>query len=133
MMKPTPRFYRHLTQKEKGGISLKCLRCGYCCMTSLLVTIKPEFVQEKLDVEKLPEEAFLAVDGSRRKCPHLSFLNGDAVCAIHSKKWFKELPCAAYQQIGPEDWPCRVGEYLRNNPQLMIALYAQWIEKEIAK
>lgn len=100
-------------------------------MTSLLVTVKPEFVQDELVVEKLPEEAFLAVDGSRQKCPHLSFLSGDAVCAIHSFSWYEELPCAAYQQIGPEDWPCRVGEHLRNNPQVMISLYAQHLKKEV--
>ena len=102
-------------------------------MTSLLVTIKPAFVRNELVVEKLPEEAFLGIDGSRQKCPHLSFLSGDAVCAIHSMSWYEELPCAAYQQVGVEGSPCRVGEYLRNNPQIMIALYAQWVKKETAK
>ncbi len=89
-----------------------CLRCGYCCINLSVVIIHPDFIQEELCVDDLPEEAFkLKLDGE--VCDYLTFKNNKAICKIHHLNWFKYTPCHEYTQIAPtKDYNCRMGEHL---------------------
>ncbi|MFX1487479.1 MAG: hypothetical protein ACFFBS_10400, partial [Promethearchaeota archaeon] len=87
----------------KKGKNMICLRCGYCCLTSLVVIVD--------DPDLGPVEGNLkGLDGTER-CPHLRGDEpGKYSCAIHSYPWYKETPCFEYRQIeGNLDTPCRIG------------------------
>lgn len=94
-----------------------CLRCGLCCITHMVVIIKPEVVKEKLKITSLTEHDFI-VKESGVPCPFLIWKEGKAFCTIHHYKWYKKLPCYSHGQIecSPED-PCRMGKYYRDNPE----------------
>lgn len=101
---------------------MKCLQCGRCCFY-LVIAIHPEFVKDVLDINTLPDEAYLCLDGSR-KCPHLSWDNEQAICAIHHYSWFKDTPCGQFTQEieKSEDTPCRTGVWMRENPDTWKSL-----------
>ena len=86
---------------------MKCLRCGYCC-TSLLVVIVRD-PDGPFDATNLMT---VGTSGEKERCPHL---RGDKVgmyeCAVHDKEWYVHTPCAQYQEHFPER-NCRMGEFL---------------------
>lgn len=77
-----------------------------------VIIIRPEFVKEKMNVNKFPVKAFMHKPGGEA-CPHLKFVDDMAVCSIHHYKWYKQTPCFRHDQIStsPDD-PCRMGVYL---------------------
>lgn len=83
---------------------MRCLRCGYCCLTMLIPIIE--------DPEKgVVEDNIICLDGSQR-CPHLrGDRPGDYSCSIHHYDWFKDTPCGQYDQVERKDSDCRTGTY----------------------
>jgi hypothetical protein len=85
---------------------MKCLRCGYCCTTLLVVIIKdPE--------GKFAPSNMTTVGGNGpERCPHLrGDKPGEYACAVHGKRWFRRTGCHEYQSHWP-DQNCRMGEFL---------------------
>lgn len=85
---------------------MKCLRCGYCCTTYLVVIVD--------DPEKGIAEDNIVVQNGEHRCKHLQ---GDAVgvysCALHDYPWYKETPCFDYGQIETSsDTECRMGRFI---------------------
>ena len=98
---------------------MKCLRCGHCCKTCLIVIIKPVYIKEDLIVDELPQEAFFGLNGTNGSCPYLTWDGDEANCKIHNYKWYKDTPCFAYTQIeSSNEEECRTGSYMRRNPDL---------------
>jgi len=94
-----------------------CQRCGVCCCNSTVIIIHPDFIKEKLNINKLPNEAFLLLNSE--KCPHQSWDGDISICAIHHYKWYKKTPCYTHGQIErSKDDPCRTGVYMRSNPDI---------------
>ena len=96
---------------------MKCVRCGHCCIGYLVSVVKPEYVKEKLNLEKLPEEAWLfLVDdyGKPITCPHLSYDEENvASCGVHHYEWYKRTACFAHTQAeSSEDCECRLGAFV---------------------
>jgi hypothetical protein len=83
---------------------MKCLRCGYCCLTMLIpIIIDPNkgFKENNVDL----------LDGTKH-CPHLKGDKpGNYSCNIHHYKWFKDTPCGQYTQIESSNSNCRTGNY----------------------
>lgn len=83
-----------------------CLRCGYCCKTSMVVVVD----NPMLGIH----EDNVSLNDGHKPCQHLKGTNpGNYVCAIHHYPWYKETPCFDYGQIemSPTD-KCRTGEYM---------------------
>jgi hypothetical protein len=88
---------------------LKCQRCGYCCITSLIVVISPEYSHlDNIDFENQNKNILMCVDNIDSFCPHLSWDDSidKASCSVHDKEWFKNTPCYQYCQDG-----CNIGTY----------------------
>jgi len=86
---------------------MKCLHCGHCCKTSMVViVVDPELgvVEDNLKAINLLEEP----------CPHLRGNKpGEYSCAIHDRSWYPETPCFAHGQMESNaDNPCRIGMHL---------------------
>lgn len=89
-----------------------CLRCGYCCTKLTIIIIKPEYVREKLNLNKLPEDAFMVAGVGGQLCPHLSWDGDTAVCKIHHFPWYKKTPCYRHGQIERSgNTLCRMGKF----------------------
>lgn len=101
---------------------MKCLRCGKCCLDSLVVVVKPESVKEDLNINELTQDDVLSIEGPKDKCPHLKWDGDIACCSIHHYKWYKYTPCFSHGQIGKKNAPCRTGVYLKNNPEILNCL-----------
>lgn len=99
---------------------MSCVRCGRCCFYLVPVVSKEYSDKENLDIETLPEEGFVLVDGETTFCPHLSWddINDVATCGIHDKIWFKQTPCYRHANSEFEELPCRIGPYVRSNTKL---------------
>ena len=82
-----------------------CLRCGYCCLTPMVVIVD--------DPKKGIQEGNLkAINCLKERCPHLQGKEaGHYSCAIHDKPWYKKTPCAIHGQIERGNQNCRMGEY----------------------
>ena len=101
---------------------MKCLRCGTCCIGYFVSVVKPKYVKEELDLEKLPEEAWLfLVDefGKPITCPNLSFdKKGKAKCGVHHYEWYKRTACFSHGQVErSEKDVCRLGEFILKNKE----------------
>lgn len=83
-----------------------CLRCGHCCLTSMVVIV----VDPKLG----PVDGNLkAINTLEEPCPHLQGSKpGEYSCAIHGKKWYKKTPCFSHGQIERGNQNCRMGEHV---------------------
>ncbi len=99
-----------------------CQRCGSCCIGPFVVIR----IGDRL-AGKPPGKA----------CPHLSFKNGEATCAVHDQPWFTEMPCHVYgnSELDPDflpkkGKPCRVGQLVRSNggPQSVMWAGAEELE-----
>jgi len=91
---------------------MKCLRCGNCCKTYLVMIIdKPEL--------GLKEDNIICHKGNG-PCKHLiGNKPGEYSCAVHNYPWYKKTPCFDYGQIEQsKDNPCRVGAYILNKEKL---------------
>lgn len=87
---------------------MKCLRCGHCCLTMLIIVVKDP---EKVTTTRPVEDNLLALDGTK-KCPHLQGAGpGQYSCAIHEYPWFEETPCGQFTQVERTNSPCRLGTY----------------------
>lgn len=110
---------------------MSCVRCGRCCFY-LVIVVSPEYSEkENLDLEILPEKAFICVDGEETICPHLTWddINDVAICKIHDKPWFKYTSC--YRHNNPEFGeiqPCRIGPTIRNHSET-FNFYKNFIKK----
>jgi len=88
---------------------LKCLRCGRCCITHLVVIVD--------DPQLGPVEDNLKCRGGEGPCQHLTGSGpGKYSCAIHDMPWYGETPCARHGQIerSPDD-ECRLGRWVLDN------------------
>jgi len=91
---------------------MKCLRCGYCCCSYMMLVVKPEVATEDFKMNKVTEDDVLFINGS--PCPNLSWHGTTAICALHHYKWYKKTPCYSHGQIEEsKDCVCRMGEYMR--------------------
>lgn len=83
---------------------MKCLRCGYCCISYNVVIL--------IDPDKGMEEGNVRLKPTGERCMHLrGDTSGQYSCAIHDHPIYKETPCFDFGQIeySPDD-PCRIGE-----------------------
>ena len=90
---------------------MKCLRCGYCCMTSMVVIVD--------DPEKGNVDGNLKGIGFNgpERCQHLvGDVPGEYSCSVHDRPWYKGTPCFSHGQIeqSPDD-ECRTGRYVLDN------------------
>lgn len=84
---------------------MKCLRCGHCCKHYMVPVVN--------DPSKGPVEGNIIVHtGEGIPCKHLRRRPGEYACAVHDEPWYEETPCAAFEQVGAPDTPCRMGEYI---------------------
>jgi len=82
---------------------MKCLRCGYCCKR-LWVPIVDDPALGPV------EDNIITHEGLGTPCKHLrGSTPGKYLCAVHDEPWYAETPCAAYDQVGRMDGPCRIG------------------------
>jgi hypothetical protein len=83
-----------------------CLRCGYCCTTLFLITVKDPTLG-------FCEDNFLVVGANGpERCPHLQGDKyGEYNCSIHETKIYKQTGCYEYQSHGGSR-KCRMGEFL---------------------
>jgi hypothetical protein len=85
-----------------------CLRCGYCCQTSLVTIV--------VDSEREPgPDNVRVINCLEERCPHLEgSVAGKFECKIHNKGWFSGTPCGQYNTYvsGQKDVPCLMGEYI---------------------
>lgn len=85
-----------------------CLRCGYCCIKSMVIIVK--------DPKKGIKENNLIPKKSDEICPHfVGEKCGEYSCAVHDEPWYKDSPCFSHGQIEQGNTNCRMGEYLLNN------------------
>jgi Fe-S-cluster containining protein len=97
-----------------------CLRCGYCCTKSIVVIVKPEFVDEALKIDSFEKaEEVYAVKVSDEVCPHFEQEGVKASCKIHHYKWYKDTPCFSHGQIeSSASDNCRMGDYILNKKEV---------------
>lgn len=100
---------------------MKCLRCGYCCMTSFVVVVD--------DPDRGPTADNLKAIGQNgyERCHHLQGTEpGEFSCAVHDKPWYPETPCFSHGQIerSPDD-ECRTGRYILDNPEMLGRMVEQ--------
>lgn len=90
---------------------MKCLHCGYCCIKYLVPIVKPEKVNEEVDLENIDN---LTIKESDVVCPHLEKVADKYHCKIHHYKWYKYTPCFQFTQIeSNKNDLCRIGKYLK--------------------
>jgi len=88
---------------------MKCLRCGYCCTKYAVIIVD--------DPEKGPVEDNLKPHLGDGPCQHLEGEKpGKYHCRIHHYPWYKETPCFEHTQIGKDDEPCRIGQWVLSRP-----------------
>ena len=92
---------------------MRCLRCGYCCTCYSVIVVD--------DPEKGPVPGNVVLHEGMGRCAHLlGDEPGSLSCAVHSRPWYRETPCAAHGQIerSPRD-KCRMGVYVLEHPDLV--------------
>jgi len=91
------------------GLSMKCLRCGYCCTKMFTVIVIDPTLKDPCGVQS----NLRGIDFNKERCPHL---NGDKPgeysCGIHHYPWFKKTPCGTHSQVEGCDSPCRMGVHI---------------------
>jgi len=87
-----------------------CVRCGYCCINYDVVIVKPEYIE----TTDLRNQEHLMIKEGGKDCPHLTWIDGQAVCEVHDKGWYKKTPCYSHGQIEQsKDCECRFGIFVR--------------------
>ena len=91
---------------------MKCLRCGYCCKSYMVVIVD--------DPDKgIVDDNFKARDG-KEPCQHLQGdTPGEYSCAIHSYPWYNQTPCFDFTQIEEKNSECRMGRFLIDQEALV--------------
>ena len=95
-----------------------CLNCGYCCIKSSVVIVKPRKVDEHVNFE---DERTFMFKKSDRKCPHLKIDEdtSQTSCNIHHFDWYEKTPCFSHTQMEKSpDEKCRIGEYVAKQEDL---------------
>jgi hypothetical protein len=92
---------------------MKCLRCGLCCTELDVMIVDPKFIRQDGTVDSSDARSTI-LKPAGMKCPHLAYHDDKAVCTIHSQPCYRGTPCDQFEQFGPEDWICMVGNYLKN-------------------
>jgi len=109
---------------------MTCVRCGRCCFY-LLVTIASKYIDSNINLENgdIPDDMIICIDGQETFCPYLSWddKNDMAVCEVHDKPWYKQTGCYKHNNPEFENFPCRIGQYLRleKNKKYMDQLRSQ--------
>lgn len=85
-----------------------CLRCGYCCIHSDVIIVKPEYCDDELDPDALTEKMLMHKKHNEH-CPHLSLDGGIASCLIHHYKWFEHTPCHSHNNDLFHNKKCTIG------------------------
>jgi hypothetical protein len=100
--------YAILASLGKLFMSMKCLRCGQCCITHEVCILD--------DPAKGIIMSNIIGKHTGERCKHLLGNEpGKFSCAIHNYSWYSETPCYNHDQIGKPGVPCRLGEhYLKN-------------------
>ena len=94
---------------------MKCVRCGYCCISSAVIIIDPEFKDSFEKIDDFIDEHFTFKE-SGVVCPHLIMDDIITTCSIHDKKYYKDTPCYSHSQIESNvDDKCRMGKYITEN------------------
>jgi len=75
-----------------------CLRCGYCCIMHPVVILDDS------------AEDGVSFKAEGIPCKHLSYSEGLAQCAVHSRKDYVDTPCDRHDQIGLPIEECRIGK-----------------------
>jgi hypothetical protein len=86
-----------------------CLRCGYCCQTSLVTIVVNPLMSPDM------RSNLRAINCLEERCPHLRGEKaGKFECAIHDASWFPSTACGQYNTYvsGQRDVPCPMGEYI---------------------
>ena len=92
---------------------MKCLRCGQCCKTHMVVIVD--------DPEKGIREDNLKARMGEEPCQHLKGNKpGEYSCVIHSYPWYKKTPCFSHGQIEQEDSECRMGRWILDQEEKRI-------------
>lgn len=83
----------------------KCYRCGYCCIYTCVAIV--------VDPAKGVSEGNITLHNANGENIPCRYLQGDGPgrysCAIHSKAWYVDTPCAMHNSDIAQ---CTVGEYL---------------------
>ena len=86
---------------------MKCLRCGYCCKTYMVIIVD--------DPEKGTVDNNLKAHMGDGPCQHLrGDKPGEYSCFIHGYSWYEETPCFSHGQIEQKDSECRLGRWILN-------------------
>ena len=86
---------------------MKCLRCGNCCKTCMVMIVNdPD--------QGVSEDNIIFQSGQDGQCKHLKGNKpGEYSCAIHDYSWYDETPCFQYGQIEKSpDTECRTGRFI---------------------
>jgi hypothetical protein len=92
---------------------MKCLRCGRCCTQLAVMIIDPGHIRPDGTVDSSVKESMIRKPAGTI-CPHLVYRDDLAVCTIHDLPCYRETPCDRFEQFGPDDGICVMGEYLKN-------------------
>ena len=95
-----------------------CLRCGYCCIHSDVIIIKPEYVNNQILKREHIKKEYLIHKKGGEICPHLKLIDNIPTCTIHNTCWYKYTPCYEYKQTESRNSKCRMGKYIINNDRL---------------
>lgn len=93
-----------------------CLRCGYCCTHLSVAIVNPRSVLSDGTIDANDPEAVI-IKRAGECCPHLIFSDEKAVCTIHHLPCYSESPCDQFEQFGPNDAVCTLGNYFKTAGQ----------------
>lgn len=110
---------------------MKCIRCGYCCISSDVIVVSPEYTDLINDTDEI-EQHMLVHKPSYHQCPHLRFEeNGITTCLIHHYPWYSDTPCAKHNTIFDDKRICNMGNYIfENNIDIKKFIKQNWSEYE---
>jgi hypothetical protein len=107
-------FIPYLQSKDCAGVdAVKCLRCGRCCTQLDVMIINPKLIRTDGTVDSSDAESMIKKPAGIR-CPHLLYRDEVAVCTIHNQPFYRGTPCDRFEQFGPDDGICVMGNYLKN-------------------
>ena len=90
---------------------MRCLRCGICCTTHMVVIVK--------DPKLGPVDGNLEGRSGSERCRHLLGSVPPYSCAVHDEEWYPETPCARHGQIERHsDEYCRLGNFHLNGKRI---------------
>jgi hypothetical protein len=89
-----------------------CQRCGCCCFYLDVAIINPISIRPDGTVD--PEDSdSIMFKPKGQLCPHLVYMEGNAVCKIHELPIYRGTPCEQFDQMGRENDICIMKSYFR--------------------